>query len=182
MLACWPGVQMYAPATWISWLRSGDASVRAQAVPDMAAGQWQLGQWTWRDTSLLSRFSAGDYFSVHQFLGGTARAGQWYVNFELPYLRTPIGIDSFDLLLDLVVDIDTLGYQWKDEDEYAHGRRLGVIADRVHAEVEQTRARVLALIAARQGPFMQHHPDWQPDPGWRLPVLPPDALDVPAGR
>jgi hypothetical protein len=39
---------------------------------------------------------------------------------------------------------------------------------------------------ARQGPFAQNGPDeqdgkdWRPQPGWARPVLPPQALTVPA--
>ena len=48
----------------------------------------------------------------------------WYANFERPFQRTPIGIDTFDLLLDLVIEPDS-SYRWKDEGEYRLGRQLG---------------------------------------------------------
>jgi hypothetical protein len=101
VLACWPGVEMLGPTTWIQWLLTGDDAVRKQAIPNLAAGRWELGRWTWRDTTLLSHFSADDYFSVQRYFGGGHRHGRWYVNFERPYRRTRIGIDTFDLLLDL---------------------------------------------------------------------------------
>ncbi len=180
VLACWPGIEMLAPTTWTEWLRTGDASVRQRAIPNLAARRWELERWTWRDTSVRSRFGAGDYWSVHQFRGPDRDAAHWYVNFELPARRTSIGIDSFDLLVDLVVDPDSLAYRWKDEDEYEHGRRLGLISDAVHARVDEARQAVLALVLARRGPFAQGWPDWRPDPGWPVPVLPPQALTVPA--
>ena len=62
VLACWPGVEMLAPVTWIEWLRTGDDAVRKLAIPSLATGRWELGQWTWRDTTLLARFGVGDYF------------------------------------------------------------------------------------------------------------------------
>ena len=142
-----------------------------------------LGLWTWRDTVLLSRFRAGDYFSVHQFLDDPRgdprpgpRAGRWYVNFELPFRRTSFGIDTFDLLLDLIVDIESLSYEWKDEDEYAQGRRLGLISDQVHAKVDDARHEVVALIESRQGPFAEDWSAWRPGRSWPTPVLPPKAL------
>ena len=83
------------------------------------------------------------------------------------------------------MDRDSLACRWKDEDEYQHGRRLGVISDAVHRRVDEARQEVLALVQARQGPFGQDWPDWpdwpdwRPDPGWPLPVLPPETLTVP---
>lgn len=86
----------------------------------------------------------------------------------------------------------SLACQWKDEDEYQHGRRLGLISDAVHARVDEARQAVLAMVQARQGPFAldgqgaqdaqngQDGNDWRPDPGWALPALPPQALTVPA--
>ncbi|MGW7199750.1 hypothetical protein [Streptomyces chryseus] len=38
--------------------------------------------------------------------------------------------------MDLVVDPDLSGWQWKDEDEYAHVRRLGIVADTEHQAVD----------------------------------------------
>ena len=40
VLACWPGVQMLAPTTWIEWLRTGADDVRKEAIPNLAAGRW----------------------------------------------------------------------------------------------------------------------------------------------
>jgi len=181
VLACWPGVRMMAPATWAQWLRTGDDATRKQAVPSLVAGTWKLEPWTWRDTTLVSRFRPGSYFSVSQFLGA-GRAGQWYINFELPGRRTSIGIDTFDLLLDLVADIESLRYRWKDEDEYAQGRRLGLIDDALHARVDAARQEAVALLESRQGPFASHWSDFRPDPAWATPVLPADALSVPAAE
>jgi protein associated with RNAse G/E len=177
-MCCWPGVELVAPTTWIEWLVTGDDAVRKRAVPDLASGRWRLGRWTWRDTTLLSRFRAGELFSVHHYFGAGRRGG-WYVNFERPFRRTAIGIDTFDLLLDLVVEPDLSGWTWKDEDEYAHGRRIGLIDDALHSRVDEARQRVLALIEAGEGPFADDWSAWRRDPAWPVPALPPDALDAP---
>lgn len=176
VFACWPGVRMLAPTTWTHWLRTGDDAVRKQAIPNLAAGRWDLEPWTWRDTTLVSEFRSGQHFSVHRYLSG--EPATWYVNFEMPYRRTAIGIDTFDLLLDLEVEPDLSGHRWKDEDEYAQGRRLGLIDDATHADVTRARDQVLALVEAADGPFARDRSDVVPDPAWRLPELPGDALDV----
>jgi hypothetical protein len=98
VLACWPGVEMLAPTTWIEWLRTGDDSVRKRAIPNLAAGRWALDRWVWRDTTLLTGFGADRYFSVSRFFDPEGRCGGWYVDFVCPCRRTPMGIDTFDLL------------------------------------------------------------------------------------
>ena len=83
------------------------------------------------------------------------------------------GIDTLDLLVDLVVTPDLSARRWKDEDEYAQGRRLGLITDALHLRVEAARQHVVSLVESRQGPFAEGWSSWQPDPTWPLPALPP---------
>ncbi|MFF7655247.1 hypothetical protein ACFZCY_36355 [Streptomyces sp. NPDC007983] len=58
------------------------------------------------------------------------------VNFEHPAHRTEGGFDTLDLAVDLVIDPDLSLLRWKDEDEYAHVRRLGIVSDNEHQAVE----------------------------------------------
>lgn len=53
---------------------------------------------------------------------GYARADARYVNIEEPWQRTPIGFDSRDHLLDIVVTVDLSTWHWKDE---VHERGAG---------------------------------------------------------
>jgi len=175
VLACWPGVEILAPTTWIESQRAGNEDVRKQGIPNMAAGSWEMGRWTWRDTTLLVRFAADQYFSISQFFSAEGRSGGWYVDFVLPCHRTSFGIDTFDLLLDLVVEVDLSGYRWKDEDEYAQARRLGLIDDALHRRVDDARQLVTSLIHSRQGPFAEDWSSWRRDPSWPIPTLPNGA-------
>src|SRR5208283_5535168 len=125
------------------------------------------------------RCAAGQYFSIERYFGADQRPAHWYVNFQLPYRRTRLGIDTLDLLLDLVVAPDLSGYRWKDEDEYAQGRRLGLIGDALHAHVEDARQQVVAMVEGRQGPFAEDWSGCHRDPAWPTPALPPDVLNVP---
>jgi Protein of unknown function (DUF402) len=179
---CRPGGQSLASTTYVESTLTGDDLVRKQALPDLASGRWQLDRWTWRDTVLLMWNPSATYFSVNLFYDPSAdhRLLRWYVNFERPRRRTEIGFDTFDLLLDLVVAPDLSDWQWKDEDEYAQGRRLGIVDDTDHRAVEQAREQVVALIERRQGPFAEDAgwADWRSDPAWPTPVLPADVLAV----
>ncbi|MEJ2579687.1 MAG: DUF402 domain-containing protein [Kineosporiaceae bacterium] len=179
VLGCWPGAQLLAPTTWIDWLRTGDDDVRQQALPNLASGQWDLAPWIWTRTTLVTQLLAGDFFSVNRYIDPGQPSTPWYVNFELPYRRTLAGVDTFDVLLDLVIDEDLSGHRWKDEDEYAQARRLGIISDRTHQHIDQARAQVLALATARQGPFARDLATWRPPAGWTPPTLPPAATATP---
>lgn len=181
LLAHWPGIEGWASTTWIDWLANGDESARKQAIPLLVNGGWRLGPWVWRTTAVLGWFGLDPDFSVHRFHNLAEGTMNWYINFERPYRRTRIGIDTFDLLLDLVVAPDLSSWRWKDEDEYAQGRRLGLIDEAEHRRVEQARLRALALIESGGGPFAQDWLDWRVQPDWPLPTLPDDALDVPSG-
>jgi hypothetical protein len=178
-LGYWPGIESLAPSTWIDWLGTGDEATRKRAIPDVARGRWRLDRWVWRDTSVLAWFGVDPDFSIPRFCdaGGGAPL-RWYVNFERPYRRTAIGIDTFDLFVDLVIAPDLGRWWWKDEDEYAQARRLGLIDDVEHRRVERARERAVALVEAHGGPFGQDWPTWAAGTDWALPVLPATALEV----
>ncbi len=180
-LAYWPGLESLGPTTWSTAMRTGDGQVRKQVrkqgLENLAAGEWQLGPWTWEKTTLRSRFEADEYFSVHTFQDATtAEPRNWYVNFELPHTRTSIGLDTFDLFVDLVVEPDLSSHRWKDVDEYGQARRLGLIDDVLHALIDTARERALGLLQDRAGPFAAW-PAWTPDPAWPTPQLPHNAGD-----
>ncbi|MFC9328729.1 DUF402 domain-containing protein [Kitasatospora sp. NPDC057015] len=181
-LAYWPGIRSLAPTTWATALRTGDDAVRKRGLADLAAGSWELGPWAWRHTVVRSRFESGEWFSLHYFQDpATAEPLRLYVNFEKPARRTRIGIDTLDLLVDLVVEPDLSSAIWKDQDEYDHGRRLGFVSDADHHLVEQARMRAVGLLQDRSGPFAEPWPTWAPDPAWPPPELPDHADRVPMG-
>ncbi|MBY8882821.1 DUF402 domain-containing protein [Actinacidiphila acidipaludis] len=175
-----PGAEVLASTTWFQWLLTGDANVRLRALPDLAGGTWELGRWSWRDTALLQWVPPKAWFSVYAFHDASSEAGltHWYVNFQRPMRRTAIGFDTFDLLVDLVVAPDLSRWDWKDEDEYAHGRRLGVVSETDHRAVRSAREEAVALIESRSGPFaaVDGWTAWRPDARRDAPVLPDDVL------
>lgn len=179
-LASWPGIESLAPTTWITSTRTGDDTTRKQGLADLAAGTWTLGHHRWKNTEVLSHFLAGEWFSVHCFQdAATHEPLRWYVNFEHPYHRLPgFGIDTLDLCLDLVITPDLTGHHWKDTEEYAQLRRLGVVNDYADRQIEQARGRAIAMLDDRAGPFAAGWPTWAPEPAWPLPTLPPGADEV----
>ncbi|MEH0420548.1 DUF402 domain-containing protein [Streptomyces sp. B21-083] len=175
--ACAPGAEARWPAPYAKARADDDRPVRKEAFDAMAAGEWELTDGRWQETELLLWKPPGVWFSVNAFFvpaDGGRRLRNWYVNFERPMVRTAEGFDTFDLAVDLVVDPGLSRWQWKDEDEYAHVRRLGIITDTEHRAVDDARARILALIEERSGPFTNAAgwASWRWDPAWPLPCLP----------
>ncbi|MFJ8623851.1 DUF402 domain-containing protein [Kitasatospora sp. NPDC093550] len=175
-----PGTECRAPSSWTTSRRAGDVAARKRGIDDLAARHWELDHWVWRDTVVLSRFATGEPYSVHRFLTPEGRPLRWYVNFERPYRRTAIGIDTLDLFLDLVITPDLSAHTWKDEDEYAQARRLGLIDEATHRAVDAARDLALVQLRDRTGPFAPDPDAWTLPPAGPLPVLPPTALSAPA--
>ena len=109
-----------------------------QPNPDSRPSDWELEpveSWT-RDAVVLAR--PGRAHSIYVFWREGAFE-HWYVNFEEPLRRTPVGFDTFDQKLDLIVMPDGT-YRWKDEDELEQAAALGLLdPEAVRAEA----ARVL---------------------------------------
>ncbi|WP_405774740.1 DUF402 domain-containing protein [Streptomyces sp. NBC_00859] len=171
--ACAPGAQTLWPSLYAKDRADDDRSVRTEAFDAMAAGEWGLVPGVWQETELLLWKPPTAWFSINAFFTG-AGLRNWYVNFEQPARRTDDGFDTFDLTVDLVIDPGLGTWTWKDEDEYAHARRLGIITDTEHHAVELARAEVLAMLEERAGPFADadRWSAWRWDPAWPLPRLP----------
>ena len=119
-----------------------------------------------RDQLCVAR--RGRAHSIYLFWHDDRSIEHWYVNFERPLARTPLGVDTFDEKLDLIVRADG-SYRWKDEDELEAAAAVGLLdADAVRAEA----ARVL-----EEWPFPTGWEDWRPDPSWPVPRL-PEGWDV----
>jgi uncharacterized protein len=73
----------------------------------------------------------------------------WYVNLEAPERRTPLGIDTWDHVLDLVVAPDLTSWRWKDEDEFAWAQAVGLGPDRRDRGALLPIPRRLGAVAAR---------------------------------
>ncbi|MFH8295368.1 DUF402 domain-containing protein [Streptomyces sp. NPDC018059] len=171
--ACAPGAQARWPALYAQARAQEDRSVRTEAFDAMATGEWELEGAVWQETELLVWKPPTAWFSVNAFYtsGGLRN---WYVNFEHPTRRTTNGFDSFDLTVDLVVDPDLTRWEWKDEDEYAHVRRLGIVTDAEHQAVDAARDEVLTMLTERSGPFAnaERWAAWRWEPAWPAPCLP----------
>ena len=134
------------------------STARASGFPATAGSSSQRSRAT---TLSVSRGPVARTRSIRLWRDGAF--AYWYVNFEQPLRRTPVGFDTFDEKLDLIVQPDG-SYGWKDEDELEQAAALGLLdAGAVRAEAK----RVLD-----EWPFPTGWEDWRPDPSWPIPQLP----------
>lgn len=107
----------------------------------------------------------------HFWDGPDRRFATWYLNIQEPFRRTPVGYDTQDLELDLVVAPDG-SWTVKDEEllpvRVAEGR---FTAERV-VEIEAIGARLEAALAEGSPLWDPRWVDWEPDPSWGDEVLP----------
>jgi hypothetical protein len=103
----------------------------------------------------------------------------WYVNIQAPFQRTPIGIDSLDLELDLLVSPE-LEVLVKDEDHVERSAALGRFsreeAEAIHAVGREVKARI-----ERDGAWWDRSwSTWTPSPPLlEVPPLPDGWEQVP---
>jgi len=124
---------------------------------------WTLQETYWKHNRFLIFLRPNNYYATflvwhhqtNEFLG-------YYVNSQLPYVRSHVGFDSLDLDLDLVIK-PNLEWHWKDEDHFNEA-----IADRgllPHwiTGVEKAKTEVLNQLAAIESPYNSEWLNWLPD-------------------
>jgi hypothetical protein len=151
-----------AEGRWIRRDASGDYLRRwgSDAEPDPHV-------WQWNRLLKLTRF--GDAHSLDLFWDdATGDFLGWYVNLQTPLQRSPLGFDTADQALDVVIDPDG-SWRWKDEDDLAACVELGLFTAQEAAEIRAEGERVIAALPSLIPTGWE---DWRPDPAWQLPELP----------
>lgn len=97
----------------------------------------------------------------------------WYVNMEFPFVRTPMGFDTDDLELDVVVNPD-FTWRLKDEDHLEQVVSAGFIGRERALALRQEAELVIRAATSSMPPFDGGWDLWTPDPSWSRPVLNPE--------
>jgi predicted RNA-binding protein associated with RNAse of E/G family len=150
-------IVLFAPAGAATFLPVDENGRRLRIPSD----RWTLEPAPSSRDSLCVAPAGAAHSIWHYWEGG--RFSHWYVNLEEPLRRTPVGFDTFDHKLDLIVEADG-AWRWKDEDELEEAARRGILDP---APIRAEAGRVLAA-----WPFPTGWEDWRPDPAWPLPELP----------
>lgn len=176
---CWPcRVVLDSPGLIARFIRAGS---RYRAGPKRTAAQKRNekggflppDEYEWRKDTLRLMLP-GQCHSVFLFwdnFDDGPRFSSYFVNMEEPPRRTPIGIDTQDHTIDVVVNPD-LTWTWRDEDELAnhvaYGFYTAALAEAARLEGE----RAIEAISKGTHPCRHGWETWRPDPSWGTPMIP----------
>jgi hypothetical protein len=104
------------------------------------------------------------------------RFAGWYINMQSPFVRTAIGFDTSDNILDVWVEPDGTS-SWKDDGELDEAVRAGAFGADAAATIRRQATRAVASIRGRE-PFTEEWTRWRPDGAWPIPGLHPDWESV----
>ena len=129
------------------------------------------------DVSCLWLLRPGDRHAVWvSWLPSGEQLG-WYINLQRPFRKTSIGIESMDMMLDVVAEPDRT-WSWKDDDEFQQILDRGILDPATGQRVRDEALEVIGRIERNEPPFNQHWPQWRPDPSWSTPELLPGWDDA----
>jgi predicted RNA-binding protein associated with RNAse of E/G family len=122
----------------------------------------------------LCAHPAGEPWSVWRWLEvDRSWSSTFYVNLEQPWIRTPIGYDSHDWILDLVVQLNPFHATWKDVDELEWSVQAGVISGATANDIHTAGRRALRSAEAHEWPFDADWDQWLPGDDGPVPQLDP---------
>jgi len=135
----------------------------------LASGRWTLHESMWHTHRAVWITPIGAAHSIGHFWDAVSgRFVGWYVNLQDPLRRSTIGFDTWDHVLDVVVDPD-MTWHWKDEDQLRDAVSLGLFNVEQAAAIRAEGERVVASLGKRLPTGWE---EWQPDPAWPALTLP----------
>jgi len=171
VLLLMPGAECAFPEGYWRWKKNRDHS-NGTRWQEARSDHIQLRKFAWQTNRVLVFLEPEKYYSCFLFWDQAADHFKcYYINFELPYLRSHCGFDTLDLDLDIVID-PQYHWIWKDEEDYQEGIREGGILDEWVQGIERSKTEVFERINRRADPINGSWLTWRPDPGWAAPSLP----------
>jgi hypothetical protein len=131
---------------------------------------WILVDSVW-DVSTLWLLRKGEWHAVWvSYLESGEHLG-WYINLQEPFRRTTRGIQTMDLMLDLLVERDR-SWRWKDEDDFEMLLTRGLLNSTAAERVRDEARKVLQRVEQSEPPFDGSWSHWRPESTWTVPELP----------
>ena len=127
-----------------------------------------------RAHSLVLYFDAGTGVPpwYEPYLGDIGGRFKGYkVDLSSPYKRTPLGFDTTDNALDVMIRPD-LSWYWKDEVALQRFISLGVFTADEAGSFYAEGSRVIQAVERRESPFVDGWDRWRPEAQWAIPRLP----------
>lgn len=160
---------LFVPAHVVCAIGYDDAGVELR-IPDRP---WQLELRPRGDFGILSFAWPDTSYAILLLLNDDGSPRGWYVNLQTPLARTPVGFDTVDHALDVLITLDRSSWTWKDEDELAEAIALGLFTEADAASFRSWGERAVEHLVLRRPPFDVDWEDWRLDPAWPVPELPP---------
>jgi hypothetical protein len=127
---------------------------------------------TWHGHGVLMLQRPSDAYAVWVFWAGERRDFDcWYVNMQEPFRRTPIGYDTQDLELDIVVSYDG-SWSLKDDDVLEERVREGRLTSDQIAATRSDARRITDALDRGMKWWSDAWSTWSPDRRWRTPSFP----------
>lgn len=143
-------------------------------LPDGWDGSRSIGVWEQATTVRLHPIGRS-YSVIRTWTEADRRFHGWYVNLEQPWVRTAVGFDSRDDVLDVTVTDDLSECGLKDEDELDFDVEVGKLTATDARSIRSTAESAIDDIKRRHWPFE--------DVAWHAfqPVLDDQPPDLPVG-
>lgn len=165
-----PGAECSAPEGYKN--RKPDGSGHWDRWDDYLQDSWNMHSYLWRTHRVLILLQAEKFYSTMLFWNHEKNTFVgYYVNFQLPFRRRDLSLDTLDLELDLDIKPD-LSFRWKDMEEYEKGIEAGIIQPAWVKAVDDAKLEIFEKLENRQYPFDGSWLDWMFDPAWSPPKLP----------
>jgi hypothetical protein len=133
----------------------------------------------WTDTDVLMLAPPGTAHAVYaMWEQGQTSLRCWYIDLQEPLRRTPVGFDTMDHLLDIVVSPDRSEWRWKDEDEFSEAVAIGVFSTEEARAIRAEGERAITRFQAGEPPFGDGWEKWSPPAEWGIPDLPAGWNDL----
>jgi hypothetical protein len=146
--------------------------------PKLPVGTWDLRVTQRASYPILSFAWTATPYAVLMSWHEDGTFWQWYVNLQTPLVRTPLGFDTVDHALDVLIAPDRSSWSWKDEDELDQAVSLGLFTPGDAAWFRYWGERAVEHVLLHLPPFDLDWELWVPDPAWPPPEL-PAGWDVP---
>lgn len=141
---------------------AGDGTPLRLYVPE-----WATAESSWEGPSVLSFAFPGTAYAVLLLFHPASHAFEgYYVNVQSALVRTEIGFDYVEHLLDARIAPDRSSWAWKDEDELAEAVARGLFTRRDARRFRRWGQRGLRRVLEGRPPFDRDWTGWRPDPGW----------------
>lgn len=126
------------------------------------SGEWELGDKVFSPPGMLRIAPARAPFEVFAPVTPGAGVLSWYVNLQRPLCRTPVGFDTMDETLDLLVSADFADWERKDADELALAVQMGVYDDAEAARITRSCELIEKALGRGEVPWDRSWRDWRP--------------------